>query len=83
VQKWLKVWVLVGDAFQHGASIALAIPVGIGMGYLLDRLFGTFPYLSILFFFFGIGAAVRNVQRAIRHEARVHEQEKTVGKDDG
>ncbi|MFN3787755.1 MAG: AtpZ/AtpI family protein [Sulfurihydrogenibium azorense] len=31
------------------------------MGYLLDKYFGTSPYLTIIFFFLGLAAGFRNM----------------------
>ena len=58
----------MGDALQLGASIVLAIFIGAAFGYWLDGKFGTFPYLSIIFFLFGLAAAARNVWRAVQKE---------------
>jgi ATP synthase protein I len=68
VKKAGQTWLLVGDALQLGASIVLAIFIGAGIGYWLDSKLGTFPYLSIVFFLLGIGAAARNVWIAIRKQ---------------
>ncbi len=59
---------MVGDALQLGMSIVLAIFVGLIVGWWLDGWLGTFPYLTILCFFFGIGAAGTNVWRVVRRE---------------
>jgi ATP synthase protein I len=61
-------WQVVGDALQLGASIVFAIFIGAFIGYWLDGKLGTFPYLSIIFFLLGIGAAARNVWNAVRKE---------------
>lgn len=66
-------WQVVGDALQLGASIVLAIFIGAGIGYWLDGKLGTFPYLSIIFFFLGIAAAGRNVWIAVRKQLREDE----------
>ncbi len=69
-------WQVVGDALQLGASIVLAIFIGAGIGYWLDDMLGTFPYLSIVFFFLGIAAAGRNVWIAVRKELREDEEKR-------
>jgi ATP synthase protein I len=61
---------VVGDSLQLGASIVMAIFIGGAFGYWLDGKFGTFPYLSIIFFLLGIAAAGRNVWIAVRKELR-------------
>ena len=69
------VWRQVGDALELGASIVFAIFIGAIFGYWLDGKVGTFPYLSIIFFLFGIAAAVRNVWIQVRKELRANEDE--------
>lgn len=44
-----------------GLHLVSGIIVGVGIGYLLDKYFGTSPYLTIIFFFFGIAAGFRNM----------------------
>ncbi len=63
-------WKLLGDSLQLGASIVFAIFIGAGLGYWLDGKFGTFPYLSIIFFCLGIAAAGRNVWIEVRKQLR-------------
>lgn len=70
-------WRQVGDALQLGASIVLAIFIGAAFGYWLDGRLGTFPYLSIIFFFFGVGAAARNVWIEVRKQLRADEDRKS------
>lgn len=68
-------WRLVGDALQLGASIVFAIFIGAGIGYWLDGKFGTFPYLSIIFFLLGVAAAARNVWIEVRKQLRSEKDE--------
>lgn len=49
---------------RMGVELVAAVLVGAGMGWLLDRWFGTSPWLLILFFLFGVAAGFRNVMRA-------------------
>jgi ATP synthase protein I len=70
VKKVNTTWQLVGDGLQLGASIVFAIFIGAFLGYWLDGKFGTFPYLSIIFFCFGLAAAARNVWREVRRQLR-------------
>jgi len=76
VKKILSNWQVAGDALQLGASIVLAIFIGAGIGYWLDGKLGTFPYLSIIFFFLGIAAAGRNVWIAVRKQLREDEEKR-------
>lgn len=71
------VWKQVGDALQLGASIVLAIFIGAGIGYWIDGKLGTFPYLSIVFFFLGVAAAARNVWIEVRKQLRIDEDKKS------
>lgn len=67
----------MGDALQLGASIVFAIFIGAAFGYWLDGKFGTFPYLSIIFFGFGIAAAFRNVWIEVRKQLRSDKDKKS------
>jgi len=49
-----------------GISIPAAIAIGAAIGYFLDGFFGTFPWLSAVFFFFGVGAAFLNLFRVLK-----------------
>ena len=44
-----------------GIAMALSIALGAFIGYYLDRVFGTQPWLTIVFLCFGIAAAFRNL----------------------
>lgn len=66
----------MGDALQLGASIVLAIFIGAFCGYWLDGKFGTFPYLSIIFFLLGTAAAARNIWRAVQKELQSDREKK-------
>jgi ATP synthase protein I len=49
-----------------GLQVALAIFIGYGIGRYLDMKFGTGPWMTIVFFLFGIAAAIRNIGLAIK-----------------
>lgn len=70
MKKVTSTWRLVGDSLQLGASIVFAIFIGAALGYWLDGKFGTFPYLSIIFFLLGVAAAARNVWIEVRKQLR-------------
>ncbi len=60
-----------------GIEIAISIGVSAFIGMKLDKHFKTQPYLLILFFIFGIGAAIKAVLRFVRlYEKSQDEQEK-------
>ncbi len=49
-----------------GIMFPVSIAIGGGIGYYLDGKLGTFPWLSLVFFVFGIVAAFLNLFRAVR-----------------
>ena len=55
-----------GFAFRIGIELVVALMVGTGIGWLLDRWWGTEPFLLLLFFFLGAAAGLLNVFRAAR-----------------
>ncbi len=44
-----------------GLSMVLTIVMGVGVGYYLDKQFGTGPILLVIFTFLGIAAGFRNI----------------------
>lgn len=54
------------SAASLGWNFALSPMVGLGLGYLLDRLLGTTPWLAGVFFVLGVAAAFINLFRYIR-----------------
>ena len=53
-------YMMVGDQF------ALAIFIGLAIGYWLDKQFHTFPWLTIFWFFIGLAAGFKNVYRELK-----------------
>jgi ATP synthase protein I len=49
-----------------GLQVALSILIGYGVGWYLDAKWQTYPWLTVLFFIFGIAAAGRNIGLAIK-----------------
>ncbi len=47
-------------------SFVLALVMGFGAGYWLDRTLGTQPWLSFIGFFLGLAAGVLNVYRVLQ-----------------
>lgn len=45
------------------SELVAGVLVGAGLGYGLDTLFGTKPWLLLVFVLFGVGAGMRNVYR--------------------
>ncbi len=55
-----------------GLSVALAIFIGLGIGIWLDRqVFGTTPWLTLIFLVFGILAGYRNIGLAIKKSRKL------------
>lgn len=57
-----------------GIEMGLCVAIGFAAGYYLDRYFGTNPYLTLIFVFFGIAAAFRAVYRAYKEGLRDDER---------
>ena len=57
-----------------GIEMAVAIFIGWGIGYWLDLQLGTYPWLMMLFFFCGVGAAGKAVYRAAREAQAIMDQ---------
>jgi ATP synthase protein I len=61
-----------------GLEMGLSVAIGLGMGYFLDSYFKTYPYLTIVFMFFGIGASMKALYMAWKKaekEERKEEQD--------
>ncbi len=54
--------------FRIGTELLSGVLVGAAIGYLLDMLAGTKPWLLVLFMFFGGAAGVLNVYRFAKSE---------------
>lgn len=44
-----------------GIEMGVSLAIGLGIGYYLDRYFGTSPILTLIFMVFGIVAGMRRV----------------------
>ncbi len=49
-----------------GLHLVSGIVVGVLIGYYLDKFFNTSPLLTIIFFFFGVGAGFRNMYKDVQ-----------------
>lgn len=56
--------------FRAGVEVVSALIVGVGIGWLLDRWLGTFPWLFLVFFLIGGAAGVLNVHRLFNPRTR-------------
>jgi len=56
----------LGLGFRIGLELVVAVVVGLGIGWAIDRVLGTKPWVMILFLFLGFAAGLLNVFRAVR-----------------
>lgn len=54
---------MIGAVSTVGISFVLAMLIGFGCGYYLDKWLGTGPWLLLLFTLFGLAAGITNVYR--------------------
>ena len=56
----------IGQAFKLSTELVSAVVVGTIIGFILDKWFGTKPWLIIIFFFVGVIAGILNVVRSAK-----------------
>jgi ATP synthase protein I len=56
----------LGLGLRMATELAAALIVGLALGWVIDRVFGTHPWGLILFFFLGVAAGMVNVFRAAK-----------------
>jgi ATP synthase protein I len=56
----------LGNAFKISTEFVAAVVVGSTIGFILDNLFGTKPWLIIIFFIIGVIAGMFNVIRSAK-----------------
>ena len=56
----------IGAAFKLSTELVSAVAVGTIIGFILDKTFGTKPWLIIIFFFIGVVAGITNVIRSAK-----------------
>ncbi|MGR3483969.1 MAG: AtpZ/AtpI family protein [Paracoccaceae bacterium] len=56
-------------AWRMVTELVAGLGIGFGIGYGLDALFGTTPWLMILFIFLGLAAGVQTMMRSAREVA--------------
>ena len=57
----------IGAAFKLSTELVSAVAVGTIIGFILDKTFGTKPWLIIIFFFVGVIAGIINVIRSAKN----------------
>ena len=56
----------IGAAFKLSTELVSAVAVGSIIGFILDKTFGTKPWLIIIFFFVGVVAGIINVVKSAK-----------------
>ena len=56
----------LGTAFNMSTQLVAAVAVGTIIGFILDKQFGTKPWLILIFFFAGVIAGIVNVFRSAK-----------------
>jgi len=59
-----------GQAFKMATELVAGVVVGGGIGWVLDGVLGTRPWLLIVFFFLGFAAGLLNLVRAAQRLQR-------------
>ena len=57
----------IGTAFKMSTELVSAVVVGTIIGFILDKTFGTKPWLILIFFFVGVVAGIINVFRSAKN----------------
>ena len=57
----------IGAAFKLSTELVSAVAVGTIIGFILDKTFGTKPWLIIIFFFIGVIAGIVNVIKSAKN----------------
>ncbi len=57
----------LGTAFKMSKELVAHVAVGIIIGFILDKTFGTKPWLILIFFFVGVIAGILNVIRSAKN----------------
>ena len=57
----------IGAAFKLSTELVSAVAVGTIIGFILDKTFGTKPWLILIFFFVGVIAGITNVVKSAKN----------------
>jgi ATP synthase protein I len=56
----------IGKAFSMSTELVASVVVGTIMGFILDKTFGTKPWLILIFFFLGVITGIINVFKSAK-----------------
>jgi len=57
----------IGSAFKLSTELVSAVAIGTIIGFILDKTFGTKPWLILIFFFVGVIAGIMNVIKSAKN----------------
>ena len=57
----------IGTAFKLSTELVSAVAVGTIIGFILDKTFGTKPWLILIFFFVGVITGITNVIKSAKN----------------
>ena len=57
----------IGTAFKMSTELVAHVAVGTIIGFILDKTFGTKPWLILIFFFVGVIAGIVNVFKSAKN----------------
>ena len=57
----------IGTAFKLSTELVSAVIIGTIIGFILDKTFGTKPWLILIFFFVGVIAGIINVIKSAKN----------------
>ena len=69
-----KMFRTLGFVSTAGLAMAISIALGAFIGYYLDKKYDTGPWLFIIFLFFGIIAAFRNLYMMYKKAKEISDQ---------
>ncbi|MFP4275459.1 MAG: AtpZ/AtpI family protein [Paracoccaceae bacterium] len=69
-------------AWRMVIELVAGLGIGFGIGYGLDVLFGTMPFLLVLFTLLGFAAGIKTMMRSAR-EVQVQKEAGEPGNDEG
>ena len=66
----LKNYIEKTSYMMVGVQFALAVIIGLAIGYYLDESFNTFPWLTLFWLIIGFLAGLKNVYRELKKVAK-------------